>query len=302
MSDGTDTNTAKNEAAASEAAKPAAAEPTARPVEKSGGGGAVFFAVFLSVAASGALVVGSPYWTPFAEKYAEKIITLPNPLKAVQAELARLSGAVAAADAKTAALATESAKLKEQTSAATGASAGVKAATLALAGGQLRTKLAAGETFQFELAAVRAVAKGDAEVNALLDGVAPLASVGVPTRAVLRDGFPAAVAAVVAAEAEGAAKSAAGWFGGVSALVNQLGYVLHVTPAPEGGVHAVARQARARLAAGDLAGAVEEFSALPEPRPADADEWLTAAKARVAADKADGALTTLILSRLNAAK
>lgn len=300
MSDVTDTNTEKTEPAAAPASQPPASQPAAQ--KSGGGGGAVFFAVFLSLTASGALVVGSPYWTPFVEKYAKNIVELPNPLKAVQAEVARLAGAVAGVEGKTAALAADSAKLKEQTAAATGASAGVKAATLALAGGQLRAKLAAGEPFQYELAAVRAVAKGDAEVAALLDGVAPLASTGVPTKATLRDAFPTAVAAVVAAEAEGAAKSAAGWFGGVTALVNQLGYVLQVSPAPEGGAHAIARQARARLAAGDLAGAVDEFSALPEPRPADAEDWLAAAKVRVAADKADGALTTLILSRLAAAK
>lgn len=302
MSDGAETNSVKTETATAETAAAPATQAAAQPAQKSGGGGAVFFAVFLSVAASGALVVGSPYWTPFVEKYAKNIVELPNPLKAVQAEVGRLAGAVAAVEGKTAALAADSAKLKDQTAAATGASAGVKAATLALAGGQLRAKLAAGEPFQYELAAVRAVAKGDAEVTALLDGVAPLASTGVPTKATLRDAFPAAVAAVVAAEAEGAAKSAAGWFGGVTALVNQLGYVLQVSPAPEGGVHAIARQSRARLAAGDLAGAVDEFSALPEPRAADAEDWLAAAKVRVAADKADGALTTLILSRLAAAK
>lgn len=275
----------------------AAAEnkPEAPAKTKSGGCGAVFFAVFLSVAASGALVVGSPYWTPYAETYAG----IPGPLKGVENENARLGRAVADLETKSAAVVAEQGKLKEQTAAAVG---GVRAASLALANAQLRAKLASGESFEYELAVVAAAAKGDAEVAPLLASLEPFAAAGAPTKAALRESFPLAVGAVVAAEAETAAKSANGWLGSLSALAGQLGYVLQVTTAPEGGVHAMVRQARVRLSAGDLAGAVDELSTLPEPRAQDAALWIDGAKARIAADKADGALTTLILARLTASK
>lgn len=295
MSDSSENKTVVTEEAP---VAPAAAPPPAPPPAPSSGGGAVFFAVFLSVAASGAMVVGSPYWTPFTEK----IIELPNPLKRVEQETARLTRAVADLDGKAAAAGADSAKLKEQVAATGAASAGVKAATLALAGSQLRARLAAGEPFEFELAAVRAVAKGDAEINGLLDSVGKFAASGAQTRAALREAFPRTVAAVVSAEAETAAKSAAGWLGGLSALADQLGYVMQVKAPPEGGVHAAVRQARARLSAGDIVGAADELAALPAPRAAEADEWLEAARARAAADKVDGALTTLILARLAASK
>lgn len=295
MSDSSENkNVAVEEASAIQTAAPA-------PVASSGGG-AVFFAVFLSVAASGAMVVGSPYWTPFVEKVAEKIIDLPNPLKRVEQETARLVRAVADLDGKAAAASADSAKLKEQVATTGAASAGVKAATLALAGSQLRARLSSGEPFEFELAAVRAVSKGDAEINGLLDSVAKFAASGAHTRAALRETFPRTVAAVVAAEAETAAKSAAGWLGGLSALADQLGYVMQVKTPPEGGVHATVRQARARLSAGDIVGAADELATLPAPRATEADEWLEAARARAAADKADGTLTTLILARLAASK
>jgi hypothetical protein len=295
-------DSSENKNVSGEEASTAPAAAPAPVVSSGGGGGAVFFAVFLSVAASGAMVVGSPYWTPFVEKVAEKIIELPNPLKRVEQETARLARAVADLDGKAAATGADSAKLKEQVSATVTASAGVKAATLALAGSQLRARLTSGEPFEFELAAVRAVAKGDAEINGLLDSVAKFASSGAHTRAALRETFPRTVAAVVAAEAETAAKSAAGWLGGLSALADQLGYVMQVKTAPEGGVHATVRQARARLSAGDIVGAADELATLPAPRAAEADEWLEAARGRAAADKADGALTTLILARLAASK
>lgn len=292
MSDTTDTGNDKTTATADVA--PAQPAPPAR----SGGGGAVFFAVVLSLLASGALVVGSPYWTPLADKY----IKLPNPLKQLAGETARLDRAVIELDGRVAAATAENGKLKDAVAAAGGAVSGVKAATLALAGAQLRARLASGEAYDVELAAVRAVAGDDAEVKAVLATLAPHATLGAPTRAVVRDGFSRAVAAVVAAEAESAAKSAAGWYESVTALFGQLGYVMQVNPAPEGSVHAVARQARARLAAGDLAGAAQELSTLPEPRAPEAEEWLASAQARVAADKADGALATLILARLGASK
>lgn len=273
-------------------AKDAATESTA--VKSKGGGGAVFFAVLLSTVAAGAMVVGSPYWTPYAEKY----IRAPNPLKALQGETAKLGQAVADLDAKSNAAASETAKLKEQTAAL----ASARIAAVAMANTQLRARIASGDSYEYELAALRIAAKGDAELKPLIDSLEPYAASGAPTRVALRESFPHAVAAVVATEAETAAKSAAGWFGGFGALVGQLGYVLQVTTPPEGGVHSTVRQARVRLSAGDLAGAVDEMSNLPEPRVIEASTWIAAAKARLIADKADTGLTTIILGRLTSIK
>lgn len=273
----------------------------ASPPPPSRGGcgvGTVFFAVVLSAVASGALVVGSPYWTPLTQKYIE----LPNPLKKVEAETTRLGRGISDLDGKVNGIAADTAMLKELVGASSSAASGLRAAMLALAGSQLRMRLATGDSYEMELGAVRAAAGDDPDVKTLLESIAPNATAGIPPRSVLREAFPGTVAAVVAAEAESATEKAGSWYDSISALIGQLGYVTQINEAPQGSVHQVIRQARARLSVGDLAGAAEELGNLPQPRVAEADDWLKAAKARVVADKADSQLLTLSLARLGAAK
>lgn len=263
---------------------------------RSSGAGTVFFALFLSVLASGALVVGAPFWTP----YTADIIDLPNPLSAVVSETARLSRVVVDMDGRIATVSGDTAALKAQAAAGAKSRDGVRAATLALAGAQLRDRLAGGQAYELQLAAVRALAVGDEELTRVVVALAPYASTGVATREVLRDAFPSAVAAAVTAEAESATRAAAGWYESASALLGQLGYVMHLSEVPTGSAHAIVRAAREKLVAGDLEGAAAQMSGLPEPRPEEAAAWIEAARARVAADKADSALATLSLSRLAA--
>lgn len=263
---------------------------------RSSGAGTVFFAIFLSVLASGALVVGAPFWTP----YTSDIIDLPNPLSGVVGETARLARVVTDLDGRLAAVAGDTAALKAQSAAGAKSGDGVRAATLALAGAQLRDRLADGRSYELQLAAVRAIAVGDEELTKVVAALTPYAADGVATRATLRDAFPSAVAAVVTAEAESATRAAAGWYESATALLGQLGYVMRLSEVPDGSVHAIVRGAREKLVAGDLEGAAAQMSGLPANRPEEASAWIEAARARVAADKADSALATLSLSRLGA--
>ncbi len=79
--------------------------------------------------------------------------------------------------------------------------AATAAQALVLAAGQLRSSLAAGQPFQQDLQAVRALGIGDAGVTQPLDAVSAFAAKGIPTQAQLTDRFrPLASEIVRAAE------------------------------------------------------------------------------------------------------
>lgn len=178
-----------------------------------------------------------------------------------------------------------------------------KSPALLLAVGQLRAALRGSGPFDVELDALRAVAADDPEVSgavaALVAALTERAREGVPTLDVLRAGFAAIAGPVVRADdAPEEASRVERWISRFTSLV---------TVRPVGGdvpgdsADAVVARAEARLAEGDLAAAVAEVEGL-EGAPAEAAaDWLAAARARLAAERALAALDARAVAALGTA-
>ncbi|MFP6745095.1 MAG: mitofilin family membrane protein, partial [Alphaproteobacteria bacterium] len=128
------------------------------------------------------------------------------------------------------------------------------AAATMLAVAQLRAALDGSGTFDAELAAVRAAIDGGEPVAAALDALAPYAAAGIPTTAMLRARFTGLADDVVRA---GYAPPQDTWVARTMARLAKLVTVRRTGDDVMGATpEAIAARAEARLAAGDLAGAV----------------------------------------------
>jgi uroporphyrinogen-III synthase len=164
--------------------------------------------------------------------------------------------------------------------------AATRGASQALAA--LRAALAAGAAPGPAIAALRESLGGvpaAAEALARLDqAVAALP----PDAAALRAEFARAAAAALRAARAATDDAARSWWQSALDRLGALISIRRVGERPGGDAEAVLARAEHRLAAGDLAGALAELSALP-PDPASATAfagWLTAARARLALDAA----------------
>jgi uroporphyrinogen-III synthase len=203
---------------------------------------------------------------------------------AVGEEIAAVRAAVVALESEVAALA---ARLNQiDTGGATGA------ATLLLAVGQLRAAVDAGP-FADELAAVAALAGESGEIATLLDPLAAAAETGTVSLETLRARFDRAAVAVLRADA---APAEGGWLDHALAEVKGLVTVRRVGADIAGdGADAVLARAEARLADGDVAGAVALVESLTTA--AAAGDWLADARAHAEARAALDALTRAALAR-----
>ncbi|MGY0792564.1 COG4223 family protein [Azospirillum argentinense] len=175
--------------------------------------------------------------------------------------------------------------------------AATAAQTLVLAAGQLRSALAAGQPFQQELQAVRAVASGDAQVTQPLEAVAGYAAKGVPTQPQLTDRFSAMASDIVRADNQGEGND---WVEQVTGKIATLVTVRRSGGDAVGdGASAVVARAEAALQAGNLGGAVKELEALKGPAAQVAAPWVADAKARLAANEAGQQLTNRAIGLLS---
>lgn len=154
------------------------------------------------------------------------------------------------------------------------------ALALALATTRVHEALRGTEPLAGAVDVLAPVAEADAEVAAAAETLRAAAAAGVPTLAELRRTFPGGAIARAAADADdrGLLEEAAD---------NVLGLVtVRRRGAPANGVEGAVARAEARLADGDLAGAVAEVEGLNgEPAQAAAD-WLERARGRLAAEAA----------------
>lgn len=121
-------------------------------------------------------------------------------------------------------------------------------------------------------------------------GLSAPAADGVASLAALQDSFPEAARAALAAAREAEAPPEDAGDRLVSFLREELG--ARSTTAKEGDdADAVLSRAEAALRAGELAAALEELAALPEPTQAEMAAWQARARARVDAATAADALT-----------
>jgi hypothetical protein len=164
---------------------------------------------------------------------------------------------------------------------------------LMLAVGQLRAALARGVPFRQELSTLEGLS---AEDEALAETIAPLwsyASIGVETQADLRARFDKLAPEVLSAEQA----ASGGWTDRILAKLNDVVTIRRVGGDVEGdGADSLLARAEARLAASDLAGAVDIMGGLTGPAAEAAVSWLAAARARLAADKAVAALESRALA------
>lgn len=143
--------------------------------------------------------------------------------------------------------------------------------------------------FEQSFASLEALLPEDPNVAAL----APLARTGAPTRSELRDQFAALENDIIRAARE--AQAGAGFWGRFQAALAQW---ITVRRAGEGDTPTgVVERASQRLAADDLAGAVQEINRLSGPPAQVADRWLQNARRRLEIDTRLAAIRTELSRR-----
>lgn len=214
---------------------------------------------------------------PVVAALADRVAALEQTVRAPVPAEARDEAADAGLEAGLRQLSRELADLRA------GAAASRSGPALVLAVGQMREALRTSEPFAEELEAVQALAADDPAVAEALAAFPGRAEAGIPTAAELAARFDGVAGAVVRAAA------AAGDGGWVEQALAGLASVVTVRPTGEEvggtGPGAAVARAEARLAAGDLDGAVAALASLRGPAAAAAADWLDGARARLAAER-----------------
>jgi hypothetical protein len=246
----------------------------------------------------------------------EQLATIPAQLDALKERVAKLSAGTADADAlkeqvaKLSAGTTEADALKDQvTKLAAGASdadarivklegeiakAGERSAAervLLLALANLRIAVAGSGPYAAEFAAAKALAPDRPELTQALAPLADGADKGIPSQAALaerfdRDTAPAILRAATQTQSDN-------WLDLIWARLARLVVIRRVGPngaEPSDPTEAMVAKAANALRADDLAGAIKALEPLSGPAANAAAPWLAAAKERVAAEAALGAL------------
>lgn len=208
-------------------------------------------------------------------------------LNAVAAEAQALAGGVAALNKQLAAL--EQTVAQQQGAAA--------AAVLGLSN-RLRVAVDEGEVFAVELKALTTLVGGDAAFAPSVAALAPLADHGAPSLAYLRREFNVVARKIV--EAEDAAQPA--WYARQWSNVQYyMGWGAGAAAGAANGAEgsrAALSQAAGAINAGQFAEAIAAMATLNPAAAEQAQAWLTAARARVAADQAVRNVNALALARL----
>ncbi|MEQ8667428.1 MAG: mitofilin family membrane protein [Rhodospirillales bacterium] len=181
-----------------------------------------------------------------------------------------------------------------------GASANsVQAQAMVLTTGQVRRAVIAGGPFDEPLIALEAIAGDDPEIQVIVDRLRPNADTGVATVETLRREFAEIAGPLVQA---GRALEESDW---VSSAFNKVTSLVSVRRTDGSGdpasADAIVAAAENRLAAGNLAGAVDVLGNLPAAAQEKASGWLANANARLDVDKALDDLHALALRRLQTA-
>lgn len=222
------------------------------------------------------------------ERIREALAPQATRAQAVESRLDAVSAAAArqveAAESRIAALAGDLAKQAEVTQAAAARLATLDQARLL---GQRAVRLVGIEVLRSAVdrgGAYAAELRGALALGidpAALEPLSAAAERGVPTRLAVQRGF--ASLAPQLARAEPAAEG-----GFLDRLAANAQGLVRIRPAGEAAgdsVPAVVARVEAKLARGDLAGALADFDALPEPVKAKASDWAGGARARLAADR-----------------
>lgn len=187
------------------------------------------------------------------------------------------------------------AKRLETAEQALAAQSGVTAAAVLGLGNRLRFAVDEGEPFAMEVKTLKILANGDSAFAAPLAALTPLAQHGVPSQAYLRREFNVLARKIV--EAEDALQPA--WYARQWSNVQYyLGWGGGATAGNGEAARTVLSQAANAINAGQFAEAVAVMASLSGPAGEQAQTWLTATRARVAADQAVRLVNAIALSRL----
>lgn len=170
-----------------------------------------------------------------------------------------------------------------------------RAIGLTLAAIQLRAALGSGESFEDLYLRARALATGDAALSEVLAPLEALALTGVETLDTLRDDFElvARILTLEAAEAEG------GWSARMIGRLNNVVSVRRTDAEPgDDGIAARVARTRVRLEAGDPASALDKLGPPGLGEDDRVTAWRDAVAARLAVDRAIGALESFAYANL----
>ena len=220
----------------------------------------------------------------------EEVRTLRDEIDAARAELKAMQAALSA-------LVDLPARIAQLGDRIEAAAAQTEKTAFVLAVGQLEAALDSGGPFASELRSVRRLAEADEDLARILDPLALRADRGVPTRAELNARFDETALSIAQASAGSGAES---WIDRALARLRSLVTVRPVGKDVEGdSADARLARAEARLAEGDLAGAVTELEGLDGAAVEAAAVWLADARARIAAEEAVTRLQAKALARIS---
>jgi hypothetical protein len=193
------------------------------------------------------------------------------------AAAAQIEQVAAEAKAQLAAAAQEAERLKAE------AAATAQAAAISAALGRIRAAIEAGGPYEGALADLTAA--GIAVPAELADHAAS----GVPTLAVLQQGFPSAARDALTAALR--AEAPTGWGDRAMSFLRAQTGARSLTPRDGDDPDAILSRAEAKLGEGDLPGALAELATLPEPAQQAMAPWVAQAQIRQKATEAAVALT-----------
>jgi hypothetical protein len=222
------------------------------------------------------------------ELLAQSIRDIQSSVAAAQGEVERLSGQVTGFGAR---LDQVDAVLADRHQQA------LRAEATILAVGQLRSALATSKPFAKQLAAVRAMVPGDADMIAVLDQMQPFADTGVETTDDLTRDFGRLAPALVRSAIVGDGQS---WWRQALYHIESVISVRRVgADVPGDSTEAVVARAEARLDEDDLQGAIGALQVLTGVAADLASPWIHDAGHRIAVDGAESDLSRLAIGRVS---
>ena len=165
---------------------------------------------------------------------------------------------------------------------------------LILAAGQLRQTVLAGRPYEAPLTALAALADRDEALLPAISALKPFAKGGVVTRRALSDQFSALTRAVLRADQ----KDGGGFLQRIWQRISSLVTVRRVGEVAGGETDAILARTERRLAADELAAAIELMDGLDGPAAAAAQSWVDRAKARLGAEAALEAIQAQIIAAM----
>jgi hypothetical protein len=173
----------------------------------------------------------------------------------------------------------------------------LRAEATILAVGQLRAALETSKPFAKQLAAVRAMVPGDADVNGVLDQMQPYADSGVETSDDLTRDFNRLAPNLVRTSIVGDGQS---WWRQALYHIESVISIRRTGADVQGdSTDAVVARAEAKLDEEDLQGAVAMLQALSGAAADLASPWIHDAQHRVAVDAAESDLSRIAISRVS---